>query len=50
MNNQGKPSQRQIRFSEVIRIIVSETINKNQILNYFREKKKINLLFVQNNF
>ena len=33
MNNKGKPSQRQIRFSEVIRKIVSETINKNHILN-----------------
>ena len=33
MYNKGEPSQRQIRFSEVIRKIVSDTINKNHILS-----------------
>ena len=33
MHNKGEPSQRQIRFSEVIRKIVSDTINKNHILS-----------------
>ena len=46
MYNKGEPSQRQIRFSEVIRIIVSETINKNQILNEEIELGSVTVSFV----
>ena len=46
MYNKGEPSQRQIRFSEVIRIIVSETINKNHILNEEIELGSVTVSFV----
>ena len=46
MNNKGEPSQRQIRFSEVIRNIVSETINKNHILNEKIELGSVTVSFV----
>ena len=46
MHNKGEPSQRQIRFSEVIRIIVSETINKNHILNEEIELGSVTVSFV----
>ena len=46
MYNKGEPSQRQIRFSEVIRNIVSETINKNHILNKEIELGSVTVSFV----
>ena len=46
MYNKGEPSQRQIRFSEVIRNIVSETINKNHILNEKIELGSVTVSFV----
>ena len=46
MYNKGEPSQRQIRFSEVIRNIVSETINKNHILNEEIELGSVTVSFV----
>ena len=46
MYNKGEPSQRQIRFSEVIRNIVSEAINKNHILNEKIELGSVTVSFV----
>ena len=46
MYSKGEPSQRQIRFSEVIRNIVSETINKNHILNEEIELGSVTVSFV----
>ena len=46
MYNKGEPSQRQIRFSEVIRNIVNETINKNHILNEEIELGSVTVSFV----
>ena len=46
MYSKGEPSQRQIRFSEVIRNIVSETINKNHILNEKIELGSVTVSFV----
>ena len=47
MNLINEPSQRQIRFSEVIREIISETINKNHILNEEIELGSVTVSFVK---
>ena len=46
MYNKGEPSQRQIRFSEVIRKIVSDAINKDHILNKEIELGSVTVSFV----
>ena len=46
MYNKGEPSQRQIRFSEVIRNIVSDAINKDHILNKEIELGSVTVSFV----
>ena len=47
MNLINEPSQRQIRFGEVIREIISDTINKNHILNEEIELGTITVSFVR---
>ena len=47
MNLTSGPSQRQIRFSEVIREIISDTINQNHILNEEIELGSITVSFVK---
>ena len=47
MNLINEPSQRQIRFGEVIREIISDTINKNHILNEEIELGSITVSFVK---
>ena len=47
MNLINEPSQRQIRFGEVIREIISDTINKNHILNEEIELGSITVSFVR---
>ena len=47
MHTKNEPSQRQIRFSEVIRNIVNETINKNHILNEEIELGSVTVSFVK---
>ena len=46
MNLKSGPSQRQIRFSEVIREIISDTINKNNFYNDEIELGSITVSFV----
>ena len=46
MNSNNGPSQRQIRFSEVIREIISDTINKNNFFNEEIELGSITVSFV----
>ena len=46
MNSKSSPSQRQIRFSEVIREIISDTINKNNFYNDEIELGSITVSFV----
>ena len=46
MNSKSGPSQRQIRFSEVIREIISDTINKNNFYNDEIEFGSITVSFV----
>ena len=46
MNSKSGPSQRQIRFSEVIREIISDTINKNNFFNEEIELGSITVSFV----
>ena len=46
MNSKNGPSQRQIRFSEVIREIISDTINKNNFYNDEIEFGSITVSFV----
>ena len=46
MNLTSGPSQRQIRFSEVIREIISDTINKNNFYNDEIELGSITVSFV----
>ena len=46
MNTSGEPSQRQIRFSEVIRKIVCDAIKKNYILNDEIDLGSITVSFV----
>ena len=43
MNSNSMPSQRQIRYGEVIRAIVSEVLSKNYMLN---EKRDLNIVTV----
>ena len=47
MYTKNEPTQRQIRFSEVIREIISDTINKNHILNEEIELGSITVSFVK---
>ena len=47
MNFKKEPSQRQIRFSEVIRRIISETITRNYILNEEIELGPVTISFVK---
>ena len=47
MNLIDEPSQRQIRFGEVIRGIISDTINQNHILNEEIELGSITVSFVK---
>ena len=47
MYNKNEPSQRQIRFSEVIREIVSEAINKNYIFSDKIELGPVTVSFVK---
>ena len=47
MNSNNGPSQRQIRFSEVIRKIISDTIKKNHILSDEIELGSVTVSFVQ---
>ena len=47
MNLINEPSQRQIRFGEVIRGIISDTINQNHILNEEIELGPITVSFVK---
>ncbi len=47
MNLIDEPSQRQIRFGEVIREIISDTINQNHILNEEIELGSITVSFVK---
>ena len=47
MNLIDEPSQRQIRFGEVIRGIISDTINQNHILNEEIELGPITVSFVK---
>ena len=46
MNTKYEPSQRQIRFSEVIRRIISDTFKKNSILNAGIELGSVTVSFV----
>ena len=46
MNSKSGPSQRQIRFSEVIREIISDNINKNHLFNDEIELGSITVSFV----
>ena len=46
MNSKNGPSQRQIRFSEVIREIISDIINKNNFFNEEIELSSITVSFV----
>ena len=46
MFTKNEPSQRQIRFSEVIRGIISDTIKKNSILNDEIELGSVTISFV----
>ena len=47
MNTNSEPSQRQIRFSEVIRKIICEAINKNYILNNKIDLGSVTVSFVK---
>tara|TARA_Y100000590_G_scaffold418761_1_gene519876 strand:- start:6280 stop:6660 length:381 start_codon:yes stop_codon:yes gene_type:complete len=47
MNNIDEPSQRQIRFSEVIRRIISENINIINIFDNEEELKSVTVSFVK---
>ena len=47
MNSKSGPSQRQIRFSEVIRKIISETIKKNHVLDAEIEIGTVTVSFVK---
>ena len=46
MNNKHEPSKRQVRFSEVIRGIISDTIKKNSIFNDEIELDSVTVSFV----
>tara|TARA_B100001123_G_C15335308_1_gene1032603 strand:- start:659 stop:1042 length:384 start_codon:yes stop_codon:yes gene_type:complete len=47
MNKRDEPSQRQIRFSELIREIISDILNKNYILGNEIESAPITVSFVK---
>ena len=47
MDNKSEPSQRQIRVSEVIRKIISETLKKNYILDTELEIGAVTVSFVR---
>ena len=47
MNPNNLPSQRQIRFGEVIRAIVSEVLSKNYILNKESDLSVVTVSFVR---
>ena len=47
MNQKNLPTQRQSRFSEVIRVIISETLTKNYILSEKIEIGSVTVSFVR---